>query len=311
MNPPYSGLVFILSDHGYDVWLGNNRGNGYSMDNIYYTPNDDEFWDFSFDEMGKYDWPSQIDYVLNYTGAQKITYIGHSEGTIQAFIGFLLYPSYVEKINIYIALAPVAYVYYIESLLIQAMAAFDAAELYQLLGIQEFDLPGAIAIFLPGVCAASPQLCEFDVSLICGPTTYLNNSRMSYYANYEPNPTSVKNMVHWTQGVQENVFQMYDYGDKGNMQHYNQSTPPKYDLTKFPTNLPTALFCGGEDYLADPKDVQHLLALLPVTPYVHYEPTYAHEDPLIGDNAYQRIYPLILQLIANSSMALPKPKPKN
>jgi hypothetical protein len=35
---------------------------------------------------------------------------------------------------------------------------------------------------------------------------------------------------------------MYDYGEQGNMQHYNQSTPPQYDLTTIPQSLPIALF---------------------------------------------------------------------
>ena len=38
----------------------------------------EEFFDFSFFEMGKYDAPAQIDYIRNYTGKDKLSYIGHS-----------------------------------------------------------------------------------------------------------------------------------------------------------------------------------------------------------------------------------------
>ncbi len=79
MNNPTEGLPFILADAGYDVWLGNNRGNGYSMSNKYYNQNDDEFWDFSWDDMALYDLPSQIGYVLKLTGRSQLSYIGHSE----------------------------------------------------------------------------------------------------------------------------------------------------------------------------------------------------------------------------------------
>jgi len=300
LNGPVEGLSFILADAGYDVWLGNNRGNGISMINVLYKKHSKEYWDWSWDEMAKIDFPAQVDYVLNQTGHSKLTFIGHSQGTIQAFAGFLINPDMVKKVNLYVALAPVAYLQYCESLILKALALLDVQEIYILLGIREFNLdPAIIEILLPGTCKIDPSLCEFSVSLICGPTTFLNKTRMAYYTLYEPNPTSVKNMIHWSQALKDGMFQMFDYGKKGNIQHYDQPEPPQYDLRKFPStkDLPLALFAGGHDYLADPKDVQRLLSLLPTPPFVHYEPLYAHLDPLIGYNAYQRIYPIILDMI--------------
>jgi len=132
---------------------------------------------------------------------------------------------------------------------------------------------------------------------VCGPTTYLNKTRLSYYLGYEPNPTSVKNMVHWAQQTRYGTFRKYDYGSKGNQQHYNQTEPPAYDLTKFPRSLPVALFSAGQDYLGNPKDTQILLSQLPGTPLVHYEADYAHLDPLLGFNANERIYSRVLDLL--------------
>ena len=53
-------MKFILADAGYDVWLGNNRGNTYSDTNEFYGNDEDEFWDFSWDEMASIDMPTQI-----------------------------------------------------------------------------------------------------------------------------------------------------------------------------------------------------------------------------------------------------------
>jgi predicted alpha/beta hydrolase len=45
-----------LANQGYDVWVGNSRGNAYSSPLI--NTKIKAFWDFSFDEMAKYDLPA-------------------------------------------------------------------------------------------------------------------------------------------------------------------------------------------------------------------------------------------------------------
>lgn len=105
-------------------------------------------------------------------------------------------------------------------------------------------------------------------------------------------------MIHWSQMVKSKQFQMYDYGASGNMKMYGQLTPPLYDMTKFPSNLPTMLCAGGEDYLADPADVAWLETQLPsASVTVRNYPTYAHLDFLWSTDAWTTLYVDILQTI--------------
>ena len=93
------------------------------------------------------DLPSMINYILNYTGSQQISYIGHSEvsflmslfltlecqGTTQAFSGFLQ-TEVANKVNVFIALAPAVFTPNIESLILQALAALPTTEIFEILG---------------------------------------------------------------------------------------------------------------------------------------------------------------------------------
>ena len=70
-------LAFVLANRGYDVWLGNTRGNKYGKGHVKYSTLDKEFWDFSFDEMAIFDLPATFSYIFLNT-RKWITYIGHS-----------------------------------------------------------------------------------------------------------------------------------------------------------------------------------------------------------------------------------------
>jgi len=124
---------------------------------------------------------------------------------------------------------------------------------------------------------------------------------LDVYTEFEPFPTSVKNILHWSQAVRDYTFSKYDYGRAGNIVHYGQPTPPPYDLGKFPKNVPTVFFTGGIDGLADPKDVQRLLAELSISPTIYNRADYGHIDPLLGDTAGTLTYPFILTELAKHS----------
>lgn len=103
--------AFILAEAGYDVWMGNNRGSAYSRGHLNYTRDDFEFWQFYQEEMGTIDVPTFIDFITEKTGLEKISYVGHSEGTTQMFMGLALMPEYFKsKVNVFVAMAPPVFI---------------------------------------------------------------------------------------------------------------------------------------------------------------------------------------------------------
>ena len=65
MNYADVAPAFVAARAGYDVWLGNSRGNTYSCAHVEYDPwkNEKKFWDFDWVDMGHYDIPATLDYI--------------------------------------------------------------------------------------------------------------------------------------------------------------------------------------------------------------------------------------------------------
>jgi lysosomal acid lipase/cholesteryl ester hydrolase len=104
--------------------------------------------------VGEKDLPAFVDYVLDNTGFSSLGYVGHSEvrlslrqftflrgilqGTIQCFAALSEFPELKEKINVFIALAPVAFVSHQQSKIFSALEVLHIDEIAQLLGQKEF-----------------------------------------------------------------------------------------------------------------------------------------------------------------------------
>lgn len=74
-----NALPYVLAAQGYDVWVGNNRGTKHSLRNSHLK----DYWEYNFDHFVQYDQPTMIEGILKETKADKIIYIGHSQGSAQ------------------------------------------------------------------------------------------------------------------------------------------------------------------------------------------------------------------------------------
>ena len=62
---------------------------------------------YRWDELGGYDIPASLRFILSKTGFKKLSYIGHSLGTGIFFIAMIRHPELNQHIHKMIALAPI------------------------------------------------------------------------------------------------------------------------------------------------------------------------------------------------------------
>jgi len=107
MNYDTVAPAFQSARDGYDVWMGNNRGNKYSTGHDSLSWDEDAYWQFDFQEMGTGDQKANISYIIELTGYDNLPYVGHSQGTSQMFYAFSVDPWFNDKVSVFVALGPV------------------------------------------------------------------------------------------------------------------------------------------------------------------------------------------------------------
>lgn len=110
LNWPRKAPAFLIVDKGYDLWLGNNRGNAYSKGHSKLRLPEEAhlYWDYTIEELGTHDLKSMINKVLEENRGTKIeTFIGYELGNTQFFAAASLDPQWFQdKVNLFVALAP-------------------------------------------------------------------------------------------------------------------------------------------------------------------------------------------------------------
>ncbi|NWW05528.1 LICH hydrolase, partial [Oreocharis arfaki] len=293
-NLPNSSLGFILADAGYDVWIGNSRGNTWSRRHLALSPKRDEFWAFSFDEMAKYDLPAMISFIEQKTGQKQLYYIGHSQGTTIGFIAFSTLPQLAQKIKVFLALAPVTTVIFARSPFTK-LAFFSDYGLKEMFGTREFLPHTALGqLLLSRFCVCS-KVCKSILAMIFGFNwKNTNMSRFDVYAGHAPAGSSVQNIIHW---LQVNLPRLLPVPHRAPLAPRGQPAvgPPPYDVKDM--EVPTAIWSAGLDCLADPRDTALLLPQ--VKNLVHHKliPHWNHMDFVLGLDATEVLYREILDIM--------------
>nr|CAD7572632.1 unnamed protein product [Timema californicum] len=256
---PFNSLGFVLADSGYDVWLGNSRGNTYSRKHITLLPQQQQFWNFTWccrwHEMGVWDLPASIDHILATTGQQRLFYIGHSMGCTTFFVMASTRPEYNSQIQGMVALAPGLFVKKAKSLVTKLLARYheELWLIYTKHGWYE--------------CFVHPKQMTSLMNTFCetgSPTRHICK------------------------------FHHYDPSVAGKINKLKHLRMPEYDLSL--ATAAVAIFYGQSDMMVDSVEVLKLSKKLPnvVTVQKVADPKFNHAGFITGKNVRTLLYNHIL-----------------
>ncbi|KAI5646280.1 alpha/beta hydrolase fold domain-containing protein [Phthorimaea operculella] len=302
-----SALPCLLADRGYDVWVLSNRGTEDSQRHARFTlPNDaDQYWNFTFDELGRYDLAATIDFVLIKTGKTKLKYVGFSQGTSIFYVLASERPEYADKISLMVALAPVAYVSNIISPLFRLVGAFPEAVdvIRNVIGVNSFDATNPLIKFVTEQVCGTTELAvvvcsTLAFSLFGFDYAQVNATQVPVLAAHYPSSFSSKHLVHVGQLIKSGKFRRYDYGADRNSALYGSELPPDYRVETIST--PMAMFySNANDWASVYEDVMILKSKLPNVVEFYEIPykTWAHLDYLWAKDvkvlAYDKLFELL------------------
>ncbi|KAJ4367886.1 cholesterol esterase [Didymella sp. IMI 355093] len=293
-------LPFELVERGYDVWLGNNRGNKYSKKNIHMAPTDTKFWNFSMDQFAFHDIPDSIGYILETTHQPSLSYIGFSQGTAQAFATLSIHPTLNEKVDVFIALAPAMSPKGVASGTVDSFVKASPDILYLAFGRKAILASATMwqSILYPPIFV---RLIDTSLRFLFN-WTAVNISPDQKLASYPHlySYTSTKSVVHWFQIIRNGVFQMYDDEAPSPI---TSNRSKYYKVAKFPTRnikTPIVLVWGGSDSLVD---INVMLKELPRHTTAKEIPHYEHLDFLWASSVDKLVFPHVFEALDKHARA--------
>ncbi|KAH6789836.1 lipase 1 [Perilla frutescens var. frutescens] len=297
LDSPNQSLGFILANHGYDVWVGNVRGTHWSHGHVSLSEDDKEFWDWSWQELALNDLGEMIHYIYSVTYS-KVLVVGHSQGTIMSLAAFTQ-PDIAKMVEAAALLCPISYLGHITAPFVLRLVKLRLDEVIMALGIHELNFKSNWGTRIIDMMCDGHLDCSDMLASITGENCCFNSSRIDSYLEYEPHPSSSKNLHHLFQMIRQGTFTMYDYGKWKNLMYYRQVKPPEFDVSSIPSSLPIWMGYGGNDALADVADVQHTIKELASKPDLLYLENYGHIDFLLSTRAKEDVYDSMLAFFSS------------
>ena len=287
-------LPFLLFERGFDIWLGNSRGNIFSNR---YKIHNKKFYDFTMDDKVKYDLPSTIKYIKSKTGVKKMTYIGHSQGTTIFFMLYMHNPSLVESsFDHFIPLGTVPNIAHATFSPIKILDAIYA--IMKLLRFKDGILnpDDKQRMLISNFCKKNKWICKnlFENGANIKPTHRTDYSKLYQFLYYYPGGTSNLNLLHWSQIHTQKKLVYY------NPNYNKDKTSKPYNINNLKKWKIKALIVRTDsDTLSSYQDVTDLYNTIQDKSYVKIldNKNYGHLDVLAAVSAYDDIFMPIIKFL--------------
>ncbi|EEC17547.1 lipase, putative, partial [Ixodes scapularis] len=297
-------LGFLLADAGYDVWLGNSRGNTYTS-HVNLSRKGREFWNFIYIQAKIYFVPDASNRSRTRVGSAIFWFLPYLAYTMLQAPNYKLFrrkKKHCLKFS------------YLESFLPISVLKPSSAVLESLQNRSNlFSL--AIPILYHGELFSSSDLIKWLAQTMCShPTSRLaceafvgfinnvdsseqNKTRLPVYLSNFPAGSSIRNLNHLSQLVRCDCFQKYDFGTFKNKEKYGKVNPPQHKLSN--TKLPVAIYWSDGDELVTAKDVARLRSELPnvVAFYKVPDDKFTHLDFAWGITSANVLYREMIDLM--------------
>lgn len=267
-------LGYYLVDNGFDVWLGNTRGNKYSQSHTNPSITPEEFFSFSLDEGGTLDIEAYYKYILEKTMTQKLTLCGYSNGGLQAIMGLSdsSTTAYInEKTERLIMIAPAIYMSYSQDSFQSQEFIDDFVNKSKEMKIYNVNCGNSngdqqhLELMKYMRKRHSFKMEKMDVAKFdnktdgmlklgfCDVLNYIFGSHQCCGSRGTKlilgDGTSVNCLYHYFQllnhGVKIPLISKFDFGEKGNLERYQSEKPPAYNVENIKVKVDVIL--GGRD----------------------------------------------------------------
>nr|CAH0107920.1 unnamed protein product [Daphnia galeata] len=266
----------------------------------------------TWDEMGRYDIPACIDYVLDVTEQEKLAaYIGYSLGCTLFFIGAINKPRMNEQVDMMIGLGATSSIahldnfYYYLGLVVKPYHLFHRMTCTTVLHPNDSFSNNLLKFFCDSSQFAA-NLCLHLLFLIFGYSETYYESSLNAILGHYPDGGSVGAAVQFLQNSNSvtsfigiiigESFNRFDYGCAENLKRYGSCTPAEYDLGL--VTAPVYLISGGRDPIAPPKDILWLATKLGnLKSSIQVDSSFTHGDFIWSTRATELVYLPLISLL--------------